>query len=99
MESYNSSFDIIKRSEDGKILVVLYENPFVKKDVYFQIDNIKKTFKLMYPNNSVITFEEVNDNILHCLKRKSTVLVVEVADKDGFSNGDIVDSYKMERRA
>jgi hypothetical protein len=46
----NNSFNLIKRN-DGALLILIFENKYLKDNVFFKINKDNKSLKLIYPEN------------------------------------------------
>lgn len=94
----NNRFNLIKRN-DGALLLLIFENKYLKDNVFFQINKEKNILKLIYPDNKNVIFEDIDKKILRCLSSKKNVLVSEVDNKNNYSSGEITSSYFMKKIA
>ena len=94
----NNSFNLIRRN-DGALLLLIFENEYLKENVFFQINKDKKSLKLIYPDNKNLIFDDIDKKILRCLSSKKNVLVSEIDNKNNYSSGEITNSYFMKKIA
>ena len=90
----NNNFSLIARS-DGNLLLLIFENDFNKDKVCFTIDN--KKLKLIYPNNEKVIYGKLNKKEIKALSSRNKILVTEMDCDDAISNGEIKDSYIMQK--
>lgn len=94
----NDSFNLIRRN-DGALLLLIFENKYLKDNVFFQVNKEKNILKLIYPDNKNVIFKNIDKKILRCLSSKKNVLVSEVDNKNNYSSGEITSSYFMKKIA
>jgi hypothetical protein len=94
----NNSFNLIKRN-DGALLILIFENKYLKDNVFFKINKDNKSLKLIYPENKNVIFDNIDNRILRCLSSKRNILVSEIDNRDNYSSGEITSSYLMKKKA
>lgn len=95
----NNSFNLIKRN-DGALLLLIFENEYLKENVFFQINKDRKSLKLIYPDNRNLIFDNIDKKIIRCLSSKKNVLVSEIDNNNrNNSSGEITSSYFMKKIA
>lgn len=94
----NNSFNLIRRN-DGALLLLIFENKYLKDNVFFQVNKEKSVLKLIYPENKNVIFKNIDKKILRCLSSKKNILVSEVDNKNNYSSGEITNSYFMKKIA
>lgn len=94
----NNCFNLIRRN-DGALLLLIFENKYLKNNVFFHIDKEENILKLIYPDNKNVIFNNIDKKILRCLSSKKNILVSEIDNNKNYSSGEITSSYFMKKIA
>ncbi len=94
MEGYNYSFNLIYNHKIRKIMLLIFETPFIKNNIRYKIENDNLIIKY---DNKKIVFEAINKNKIELLNKEEEILITEIQFRNGNSNGEIVNNYKAKR--